>query len=71
MSTDADNLKAETAALAAEFEALLGCYVELLGWCPLFQACRRLAAQRQGAQDGRVSGVMLAAVNYLSQEDQG
>ena len=46
MSTDAEVLQAETATLEAEFEALLGVYVELHGWIALFQACRRLAAWR-------------------------
>lgn len=45
MSTDAEVLKAETAAPEAEFEALLGVYVELMGWVALFQTCCRLAVR--------------------------
>lgn len=60
-----DELKVQTAALGAEFEALLGCYVELQGWTALFEACRRLAEKRQ---DGRVAGLLVAVKGYLSQD---
>ena len=55
----------EIERLAKEFAALLGCYVELLGWPALFQACRRQAEQRY---DGRVAGIMQSVVNFLAEK---
>ncbi len=60
-----DDLKAETAALAAESEALLASYVELLGWRALFGQLSRLAKRRQ---EGRIAGIMQAAAGFLSRE---
>ncbi len=60
-----DELKVETAALGAEFEALLAVYVELLGWPALFDLLSRLAERRT---EGRIAGIMQAAEGFLSQE---
>ena len=65
MSTDSEALKTETAALESEVEALLACYVEVASWKALFGMLGRLAEKRS---EGRIGGVMLAAVNYLSEK---
>jgi len=60
-----DDLKVAKAALEAEIESVLESYVELLGWVPLFQMCSRLAEKRF---DAEVGGVMLTAINFLSEK---
>ncbi len=65
MSTDTETLKAETAKLEAEVEALLACYLEVQGWEALFGMLSRLAEKRS---EGRTYGILKAAGNFLAEK---
>jgi hypothetical protein len=65
MDPKTETLEEATAALEAEVEALLGCYLEVQGWKALFGMLSRLAEKRS---EGQIYGILKAAGNFLAEK---
>ena len=62
--SEADTLTGEPTGMDNEVEGVVGEYIETTGWTDLFSLLERIAERRQ---EGRIGGMMQAAVNFLAE----